>query len=82
MDHDELVRKYRTDPDTLSPEVREKTDAALEWLRERRRRGDEVIMGKPGDNFPIGLDDNLDPFPARRERRTGSDASGDAASEQ
>jgi len=74
LSHEELLRKY-DDVSELSPEVRSKTDANREWMRKLHRSGRRSIP-KPGDNFPIGLDDNFKPFPAKR-RRDAEDAAED-----
>ncbi|KAA5833409.1 hypothetical protein ABT337_19430 [Saccharopolyspora hirsuta] len=75
MDHDELVRKYSVDPSTLSPEMRAKVEAARESIRRRKRASDPAAEVNPADNFPIGLDDNFNPFPASRNSAANRGAS-------
>lgn len=60
-DWHELARKYNTDPDTLDPDTRAWTDTARAELDRRRAAGHVAPEGK--QNFPIGLDDDLNPFP-------------------
>lgn len=62
MDHEELIKKYGVDRDTLPDDVREHVDWAYQLVSEKLDRG-EFVEPKPGDNFAIGLDDNYDPFP-------------------
>ncbi|MEV4728929.1 hypothetical protein [Saccharopolyspora sp. NPDC049426] len=73
LSHEELVRKYSTDWSKRSPEERAAAEADREWLRELHRSGRRSTP-KPGDNFPIGLDDNFKPFPAKRRRDAGNAA--------
>lgn len=73
LSHEELVRKYSTDWSKRSPEERAAAEADRKWLRELYRSGRRSTP-KPGDNFPIGLDNNFKPFPAKR-RRDAEDAS-------
>lgn len=73
MDHDELVRKYSNDRSKLSPEMRAKVEAATESARRRAASG-RVVEVDPADNFPIGLDDNYNPFPTSRKRADSRDA--------
>ncbi|WP_406688620.1 hypothetical protein REH65_19670 [Saccharopolyspora sp. ID03-671] len=67
LSHEELVRKYSADWSKLPPEKREALEASREWMRELHRSGRQGTP-KPGDNFPIGLDDDFKPFPAKRRR--------------
>lgn len=60
-----MLRRFETDPDTLSPQDREFIDAADEHLRKLHERG-VYSAGKPGDNFAIGLDDDYKPFPVTK----------------
>ncbi len=68
-DYTELARKYNTDPATLDPDVRAEIEQADAELAAKRARGDIAppsTMAK--QNFPIGLDDNLNPFPIIPDR--------------
>lgn len=62
MDHEELIRRFHIDPETLSPEVRAIVDAANAHTQALEERGQHSTR-RPGDNFAIGLDDNYNPFP-------------------
>lgn len=57
-----MIRRFQTDPDTLSPEALDFIDTADRHLRAVRERG-VYSPGKPGDNFAIGLDSDYNPFP-------------------
>lgn len=60
-----MLRRFQTDPEKLSPEDRERTDAAIQHLGKLHERG-VYSPGKPGDDFAIGLDDNYNPFPVTK----------------
>ena len=63
MDNDELIRKYQTDRSTLSPEVRalvERMDAETDAKYARGEIASPDNAAK--QTFPIGLDDNYNPF--------------------
>ncbi|GAA2814552.1 hypothetical protein [Saccharopolyspora taberi] len=57
-----LIRKYIPKREDLSPEVRANTEEALRYTEEKIARG-EVLESWSKDNFPIGLDKNLEPYP-------------------
>lgn len=66
-DEDELVRKYSMDPSKLSPEMRAEVEAVRESIRRHKRAIGPVVEVSPADNFPIGVDDNSNPFPASQK---------------
>ncbi|PRW63355.1 hypothetical protein [Actinopolyspora mortivallis] len=67
-DHDELVRKHSIPEEELTPEQRARRQKIDQWSLERRARG-EVQSKEAFDrmNFPIGMDDNYNPFPVSGE---------------
>ncbi|GAB3286784.1 hypothetical protein [Parasphingorhabdus pacifica] len=65
MTPEEMIKRFATNLDDLPPERRARIEAASEQLREKKARG-EYATPKPGDNFPIGIDDNFKPFPVRK----------------
>lgn len=62
MDHDEMIRRFHTDPATLSPKTREQVDAANAHTASLTEQG-RYSSRKPDDNAAIGLDDSYNPFP-------------------
>lgn len=74
VDWQALAAKYNTDPDSLTPEVRQRTDQAHAELHAKRARG-EIAPACTVElqNFPIGLDDNYQPFPIRQTHATTAD---------
>lgn len=68
-DHDELVRKYSTPDEELTPEQLAKRQKFRQWRKDKEARG-EVQSKEAFDrmNFPIGMDDNYQPFPVTPER--------------
>lgn len=75
MDRDEMIRRFHTDPDTLSPEARARTDAADEHTERKIANGEFSARRTAGDDFAIGLDSNYEPFPVRE--RSDEDSSGE-----
>jgi hypothetical protein len=78
VDHEELRRKYHTDPATLPPHVRARMEAVQAKLAAMRATGIPPRPQRPGDNFAIGLDDNFQPFPESVGRHGGRDESSSA----
>lgn len=40
MDHDERVRRFHTDPNTLDPSTRQRNEQIREEMKDKRRRGE------------------------------------------
>jgi hypothetical protein len=62
-DHDDLVARYSARREDLSPEI-------LAWedeIARMRAAGQVAPPPDPGDDYLIGLDDDLNPFPVRTE---------------
>ncbi|RKT85050.1 ADP-ribosylglycohydrolase [Saccharopolyspora antimicrobica] len=55
------------DPSKLSPEMRAEVEAVRESIRRHKRAIGPVVEVSPADNFPIGVDDNSNPFPASQK---------------
>jgi hypothetical protein len=65
----DLIRKYHTRPADLSPEVREHIARSNAYLAEKRARGEIAPPTRPGDNFPIGLNEKFEPYPVTKRPR-------------
>lgn len=75
-DHDDLVAKYSTPVEDMDSETRSDTE---EW---RRHLADLEANGAIAteeqferQNYPIGLDDNFNPFPPPKRRDHDADDS-------
>jgi len=64
----ELRAKYHTDRSTLDPEAAAMVDEIEADIAAKRAAG---LVAPPStvakQNFPIGLDDNFEPFPLKRK---------------
>ncbi|SDY35403.1 hypothetical protein SAMN05216215_102518 [Saccharopolyspora shandongensis] len=71
-----LLRKHLPKPEDIDPEIRKETDEAIRYMNEKIARG-EVLKSWSKENFPIGLDSNMEPFPLtgpdQDQRRTGDE---------
>ena len=66
VDWNALYEKYHTDRSTLTADMAALVDQIDTELADKRARGDiapESTLAKQA--FPIGLDDQLNPYPAR-----------------
>lgn len=57
-DHDRLVARYSTRPEDVASEI----SAQDEEIERRRAAGQTAPPPQPGDDYLIGLDDDLRPF--------------------
>lgn len=78
MDHEELARRFSRTDDELTPEELAKRKEVRQHIEDKRARG-EVLTSWSKDKFPIGLDDNFEPFPVRE--RSGEDSAGESGGE-
>lgn len=60
-----LMDQYTTKKEDVSPEVWESMQEAQRYTQEKIDKG-EVLESWRKENFPIGLDSNMDPFPLTR----------------
>ncbi|MEV5541079.1 hypothetical protein AB0L13_29965 [Saccharopolyspora shandongensis] len=58
-----LFRQYLPKQEDVDPEIRKETEEANRHIAEKVARG-EVLKSWSKENFPIGLDSNLEPFPS------------------
>lgn len=63
MNHDDLVRRYSVDGDSLPLEIRAHQAA----LAQQRAENVDTDPDVPEDQDLLGLDDNMQPFPVRSE---------------
>lgn len=80
-DHDDLVAKYSTPLEKMDPEARRRSERWDQHLVELRADGD-IASEEQFDrqNYPIGLDDNYEPYPVTPQHEAneaGNRPSGD-----
>lgn len=78
MDHEELARRFSRKDDELTPEELAKRKKVRQRMEDKRARG-EVLSSWSKDNFPVGLDDNFEPFPVRE--RSDENSAGQSGGE-
>jgi hypothetical protein len=72
-----LMAQYTTKKEDVSPEAWESMQEAQRYTQEKIDKG-EVLKSWSKEDFPIGLDSNMEPFPLtapdQDQRRTGDEA--------
>lgn len=71
---DDLVRELSTPMEDLDPAARERIEQSQQWAAEQRAAG-QVAPASDAQRhpFPIGLDDNLTPYPLTNESPPNGD---------
>ncbi|GDY33838.1 hypothetical protein GTS_54710 [Gandjariella thermophila] len=73
MEHDELVSKHSVPGKQVPPEVRKQREETRARLRELKKQG-KYVSPEMADRtkFPIGLDDNYEPYPLHQKTENAS----------
>jgi hypothetical protein len=69
LSNEELRRRYHTNIEDLPPELQEPLRKLMAAAARNRATGKVAPPRRAGDNFAIGLDDNLEPFPVDRDKQ-------------
>ncbi|RKT84829.1 hypothetical protein SAMN05421805_10119 [Saccharopolyspora antimicrobica] len=68
----EICRRKLPKREDVDPEIRKETEEAIRYMNEKIARG-EVLKSWSKENFPIGLDKNMEPFPLTSSDQKGKD---------
>jgi hypothetical protein len=74
--NDDLIREFSTPLDELDTQTRARVDQTRAWAEQQRAAGNVAPASNAARHpDPIGLDDNLQPFPPKTPRREPTERS-------